>query len=61
MITKLEPANYDEQAQPKLARVWESIPDSEKALKQCLTAIIYKIIQIQCIVMTKIYRETGTL
>jgi hypothetical protein len=44
MISKLEPANYDEQAQPKLARVWGTLPDSEKSLKQYLAAVIYKIV-----------------
>lgn len=61
LINKLEPANYDEQIGAKLLRVEETLPDSEKALKQFIVAVFYKLVQMQCIITAKIYRETGAL
>jgi hypothetical protein len=42
-------------------RVWETLPDSEKLLKQYLAAVVYKTVELHCLVIAKIYRETGTV
>jgi len=55
-ISKLEPANYNEQVQPKLNRVWEALPDSEKFLKGYVACVLYKMVDLQCLVAAKIYR-----